>query len=379
MSEQVQSETSLSPLRLDAESEWGLALVGMRCPQCDWHYLGPPSASNARCPHCFGADLMPVETLPDHKPYHPAPEILLPFQVPAATANERITDFAKDIPFAPYDLEADTLRARAQRIYLPVWLVDGDVQAVWDAEAGFDYEVVSHRERYADGGGWNTEETRETRIRWEPRAGQLARHYDNIIAPALESHAALQHALGSYPKHDAQAYSPDKMAGILVRLPDRPPQAAWSDAVPAFRSAAAKECRQAASADHIRRFRWQPAYANRNWTLLLLPVYATYYLDDAGEPQAVLVNGCSGQISGKRRASMQRAQRTSLVISVIAALLFALGLCLGVTGLAVPPLIIVGIVVALAAFVAGIVGASIPIIRASRFNKQVSGSPDASN
>ena len=153
----------------------------------------------------------------------------------------------------------------------------------------------------------------------------------------------------------------------LVRLPDRAPEAAWADAVPAFQAAAGEECRQAASADHIRQFRWSPTYASQHWTLLLLPLYATYYLDDDAEPRPVLINGQSGRVFGVRRASMQRAQHTALIIVAIAAVLFLLSLAVGVAGLAVPPLLAVGGIGGVLALCVGL-GAIIPIVRAWQFN-----------
>ena len=73
---------------------------------------------------------------------------------------------------------------------VPVWLVDGEVQAEWRAEAGYHYQVVSHQDRYEDRrGGWSSREVKETRTRWEPRLGRLKRAYQNLRAPALEEQA----------------------------------------------------------------------------------------------------------------------------------------------------------------------------------------------
>jgi len=367
MSEQPVIETRENVF--DTQSTWGVPLEDVRCPHCDWHYLIPKDDVPAQCPHCFQAELVPLGEAALHLPYQLPPERVLPFAVDAATVRQNVATFASGIPFAPRDLNVDALRARVRRFYFPMWLVDGDVNALWDAEVGFDYEVVSHRERYADGGGWATEEVRENRVRWEPRAGRLDRHYDNIAAPASEGHAAFERALGSYALADACPYDAAGMRDICVRLPDRAQSAAWPDAIPGFQQAAAADVRRASRADHIRRFRWSPEYTNLNWSLLLLPVYATYYLDDEQQPQPVFISGQSGRVSGARRASMQRAQRAALIIAVVALLLFLLGLILGVVGLMLPPLIVVGIVLAVLSFMGGVIGALIPIVRVSRFNR----------
>lgn len=353
-----------------ASSAWGVPLESVGCPHCDWRYFAPPGKADIRCPHCFQADLTPLGEAAAQLPYQLPPELWLPFAVDTATMNRQVETFANDIPYAPRDLNGDALRARVQPLYLPLWLVDGDVTAVWDAEVGFDYQVVSHQERYADSGGWKTEEVRKGRVRWEPRVGRLERHYDNVPAPALEDHPALERALGKYALPDAQPYAAAALRDALVRLPDRAPSAAWPDAAPNFQAAAAAECRQAAQSDHIQKFRWSPKYTQTHWTLLLLPVYATYYLDDESAPQPVLINGLTGKTSGARRASMQRAQRAALITAIVAAVLFALGVLLGVLGMLVPPLLVIGILLAIAAFGGGAIGALVPIVRASRFNRK---------
>lgn len=353
---------------------WGLPLEGALCPHCDWRYFLPEGALPLRCPHCWRADLVPLAE-PSQLPYNYPPELVVPFSLKVDAAAARIAAFAKGIPFAPEDLNPQTLRRRVQRLFVPQWLVDGDVTALWEAEAGFDYEVVSHQDRYADGSGWSTREVRETRVRWEPRVGRLARTYANVIAPALDAEAALKQRVGAY-SGAAQPYAPARIDGMLVRLPDRAPGAAWSDAAPAFHAVAAEECRQACEADHIRQFRWSPEYGALTWTLRLLPVYATYYLDDEGHPCPVLLNGQTGQISGLRRGSMQRAQRWSLIIVAVAAVLFVLSLIAGLIGIAVPPLLVLAGIGGLIALGVGLC-ALIPIVRVWQFNRKTQLSPSS--
>lgn len=345
---------------------WGVSMAGALCPHCDWRYFVPEGKLPLRCPHCFQTDLVPLID-PAKLPYHHPPELVVPFSLKVEAAAMRIEAFAGGIPFAPEDLNPQTLRGRVQRLYVPQWLVDGDVTALWEAEVGSDYDVVSHQERYADGSGWSTREVRETRIRWEPRVGRLARTYENVIAPALEDQAVLHRAVGTYAQ-TAQPFAPALLEDVLVRLPDRSPDAAWPDVVPAFQATAAEECRQACAADHVRQFRWSPAYSARNWTLRLLPLYATYYIDGEGQPCPVLLNGQTGQMSGLRRGSMQRAQRRALIIVAVAAVLFLISLVVGLMGLAVPPLLIVAGIGGLLALGVGL-SALVPIVRVWRFNR----------
>ena len=104
--------------------------------------------------------------------------------------------FRASIPFAPADLNPRRLAGRLRRTYVPMWLVDGGVGAHWQAELGYDYDVVSYQDRFSDTAGWESHEVTETRVRWEQRVGQLSRAYQNIPAPALEGFGLWRERLG---------------------------------------------------------------------------------------------------------------------------------------------------------------------------------------
>ncbi len=357
-------------MMFDLQEIWGTSPVAVVCPQCDRRFLIHDNGVDTRCPHCFEGVLVRMEA--EDVPYLDIalPERVVPFAINGGDVDEAIETFAGTIPLAPEDLGRARLRSRIQRVYLPHWLVDRDVAALWKAEVGFDYEVISHQERYADGRGWQTQEITEDRIRWELRVGRLRRRYENVPVSALKD-ADILKVLGGYTFVRARAYTPDDVKDITVRLPDRSPEAAWPNAVPQFRSRAAEECRRAAQAEHIRGFGWLVNFGEPNWTLLLLPVLTTYYLDDDDEVHTVWIHGESGRIHGRRRASMQRAWRRTGMIAAVAAVAFVLSLILGGIGLVVPPVLAVAAVGAVLALVIGM-GAMIPVLRAWSFNRQQS-------
>ena len=349
--------------------EWGLNLQAVVCERCDWSYLLPAGSAPPRCPHCFQAGLSVLQAGTQDLPYARPPELVLPFSLTSAALAQAIQEFSGGIPFPPKDLEAQGLRNRLSRLYLPMWLVDAEAQAEWKAEAGFDYQVVSHQDQYNEnGGGWSSRQVQEGRIRWEARLGRLERSYQNIAAPALEEDRALKAALGAFDLSAARPFQAEVLKGAFVRLPNRTPQDAWPEAQPALKGAAAEECRQAAGADHIRSFAWQPRFAGQNWTLLLLPILTTYYLDDQKKPQPVLIHGQSGKLSGVRRSSMKSAQRASLNLLVGAGLVFLLSLLLWAGSLLMPMVFVAGVIgMLIAIFLAA--GAVIPPIMSWWFNR----------
>lgn len=343
----------------EIETLWHVPLEAAICEVCDWAYLLPPDAIDAACPHCNQTTVTPLA--PDEVIQLAPPELVVPFTAQQARMRTNMAQFVRGIRFSPPDLSVDTLRARLRPLYIPLWLVDSDVAAQWQAEVGYDYDVVSHEERYA-GGSWQTIEKQETKVRWEQRVGKLQRRYENVSAPALEDQETLQKLLGRFQLDSAESYRSTHLGKAFVRLPNRLSADAWADAEPQFLERAADECRRAAAAQHLRHYQWRPTFSDRRWTHLLLPVYATYYRDDDGNPLPVLLNGQTGRISGRRRASMRQARRYTMVGSALALLLFALALVL---------LLLESTWTAPTALLAAVValGSLFPIINVTQFNR----------
>jgi hypothetical protein len=157
-------------------------------------------------------------------------------------------------------------------------------------------------------------------------------------------------------------------AKSYIAVPDRPKSDAWNEASLEFKKLASDECQAAGAGDHLRNFKWDPQFTNQNWTLLLRPAYASYYVDDEGKPQKILVHGTTGQISGQRRASIKKAQTQALTIFIIAAVIFMLGLIIGAVGLLLPPALVLGGLLLLVGVFVGL-SALIPIFRAWQFNQ----------
>ncbi|MCB8982917.1 MAG: hypothetical protein H6659_03755 [Ardenticatenaceae bacterium] len=351
------------------EATWGRPSALANCPQCDGVFLLPESGETAvPCPFCGQANLtlLGAESVPPQA--ENPPELLVPFSANAAQLPQTLARFAQSTRFAPADLTPQNLHGRLRPLFLPMWLIDADAQAQWQAEAGFDYQVVSHREQFHNG-QWRTQKIEETKIRWEPRLGTLQRRYENETAPALEQHAQLEQTLGKFRRQEAVAYQPQALGKAIVRLPNRPTADAWPEAQEAIKSRAAEECRQAAAADHIRQFRWSVQFAGQNWTQLLLPLYTTYYRDDEGAVRRVFIHGQTGSLRGERRASMKKARRWALGIAVIAAVLFVLSLVLAAAGYFQPDVLLPALITFVLALGVGIT-AVLPLLLAWLMNRQ---------
>ncbi|MCP4415157.1 MAG: hypothetical protein GY805_00950 [Chloroflexi bacterium] len=303
---------------------WGQDWVLEGCANCNGVFVLPPNKVSRRCPFCGQVTLEQMNSGMDRPVYTQPPELLLPFRAKEAQLRSKMAEFVKSVWLAPSDLSEATLLNRLQPLYLPMWLVDAQVQGIWQAEMGFDYEIVSHQEQYRDK-RWQSQRVKEGRVRWEPRMGQLKRMYDNQAAPALEDQQQVEAQIGRFATETQKPFQRDDLAGAIVRLPNRPPEDAWSDVVLDLKTAVSQDCRLACEADRMRGFKWSPNFAKQHWTQLLLPIYTSYYLDDEEQVHMVLLHGQTGVLHALRRASMKRARRIAgIMLTVTAVLLLAM-------------------------------------------------------
>lgn len=327
-----------------ATSVWGASLQPAGCATCKQVFLVESARLGQPCPGCARGKLQPQPVLLRPE----APELLAPFKQSLNSLRPSLDRWVSEVWLRSDDFQTDQLIQRAVPVYWPMWLVDSDVAGNWQAEAGFDYQVKSSQESYGNN-GWQTRDVVETRARWEPRAGQMTRHYDNIITPALSDQKQLLQRTGKYQREQATRYQPEQIRGAAVRVPDLSPENAWSLAQGHLHEAAADECRQAAGAQQIRNFSLRASYEPLHWTQMLLPMYVTWYTDDDGRPQLLYLNGQSGVIGGRRLASQRKGWQMAGAVLVAAAVLFLMALCLAGIGLLFAPLVLLGILAGIAA------------------------------
>ncbi len=348
---------------------WGTTGTVLACPDCQSTYFVTGQAKPAYCPVCLKSNLSSIPSVNELVDKN-SPELITVHKVDNNRINAAITTFSSGIPYPPEDLTPANLAARIIPVFLPAWLIDTHVEARWQAEMGFDYEVVSHRERFDQNAQrWLTQEIKEIRIGWEPRTGRLVRNYSNVGAPAIENDLSILSELGGFHQNDVQNYRSDLVQnGAYIKLPTRIQSDAWNDATIEIHRLANEECRIAGGADHIRNFKWVPSYSEQNWTLNLKPIYSSYYLDDDRNRRRVWIHGTTGKITGIRKSSMKRAQGRALMILIVAAVLFFVGLVIAGIGLVFPPALILGGLVLLAASITGL-AAIYPVFQSWQFNR----------
>jgi hypothetical protein len=307
---------------IDSSAEiWGIAREPAGCSHCKQAHLVEASLVGGICPNCVRGKLESQPALLRQEP----PEHMIPFSQSAEDLYTILKNFTKGVWLRPDDFNPTDLLQRLTPVFWPEWLIDSDVVGYWSAEMGYDYQVKSSEEIYRTG-QWQTREKIETRVRWEARVGQIARRYDNIRVPAMEEHQRLLQTIGGFQTNRVIPYRPERLGQASMRVPDLPPESAWSMAQSNLDRAAGKDCAQASAAQHVRNFNLRAGYESINWTQLLLPVYVTYYTDDQGQAHPVYINGQTGTAGGIRLASQHKGWIWAGVILAIAIVLFVLGL-----------------------------------------------------
>jgi len=351
----------------ETEMLWNTERQPAGCPHCRRVFLVPSDQTGARCPLCRQATLEPQPV----RMRAAEPERMLPFRVGKDKLHAIYENFISGVWIKPEDFTTDHLLQRAIPVFWPLWLVDCDISGQWQMEAGFDYQVQSAKETFS-GGEWHSRKQIEDRVRWEPRLGELTTHVDNVNVPALEEHRNREEITGSYPLQSAQAFLPDQLGNAVMEVPDLPPEDAWPLARPHVDKTAASICTKAAGAQHHRNFVIKANYQNQNWTQFLLPLYTTYYRDDEGQPQIVIVNGQTGKIKGPRLASPERGRKIAGIIAGAAGLLFFLALLSLLLTLVFPPAGIIAALLGILGFGTGI-AAIIPAVWPSQWNRKQKG------
>jgi hypothetical protein len=360
----MQTEASITPVAENVQSIWGLPLQPAGCAHCGGTFLIESRQMGMRCPNCAQGELAPQPALLRPEP----PEKIVPFMKTTTDLEQILSTFVKGVWLRPPDFNADALLQRAVPMYWPMWLVDSNTSGNWQADMGFDYQVKSSQSSYA-GNRWQTREVLEDRIRWEPRMGQIKRHYDNSTAPALSEHIVLQQRMGSYTTQQARNYDTSLLQHSALRVPDLQPEQSWPLVRPQIEQRAAEDCRKASGGQHIRDFSGNLQHQDLNWTQLLLPMYFTYYQDEHNNVHPIYINGQSGTAGGLRLASQREGWKWAGITAAVAAGILLIALLCFVLSRALSQAAVAGTLLAILALFVG-AGAIVPAVWPWQWNRK---------
>jgi hypothetical protein len=351
----------------ESQTLWKTGRQPAGCNHCRRIFLTPSTFIGKICPLCR---LGKIDTQPARlRPVEP--ERFLPFDVSQVELGKIYSNIVSSVWIKPDDFNIKNLQDRTVPVFWPVWLVDSDIKGHWQMEAGFDYRVESSREVYVDG-QWRSIKKIEPRIRWEPRMGELETHVDNVAVFALEEHQNRQQMTGIYQTEKYEPFDPQKLGEAFLEVPDLPPESAWPLAKPIVDKKAGEICQKASGAQHFRNFAISANYAQLNWTQFYLPMYTTYYKDDDGQSQILVINGQTGRIEGPRLASRKRGLRIATIIAAIAGVFFIVTLISLLLSFLVPEAATIAALLGIIGFGTGVI-AIVPAVWPGQWNRKQSG------
>ena len=348
---------------MDLRTAWKTDVQIVECPTCQWKFV-QPNTNQMTCPNCGTAGLNPIVNASEDLIIEP--EKMVPFSVDEDTRNRGVSWLALSVPYPPDDLTEANLLQRLRPVYLPIWLIDADVSGEWTGKFAYQYNVKSVKSAFRQGVGWASREEIEQKYDWKPRAGRLKRRYDNMPIPALQDHQTLMPDASDYYDGNSNAYSVELLGETLVRVPDVMPADSGWEAKQVVEARALEDCRKAVEANEGKDFQWNPQKTDLNWTVLLVPMYLTYYTADDGKRYNIHVSGHHRHADGVLIASESKAReemmrRVTIAAGVIIAAVIALIVLLNF------PLFVV-VVIAIIAGVAAYSWASQPMREVQAFN-----------
>lgn len=286
------------------------------CAACHRVFQVPVHWPVIACPVCQQAQLIPVTT--GGNP--PAIELILKPNLNPENLHDRLTQFCKGTPFAVPDLNPENLMNRILLLYWPMWLTDADLNGEWDAVFGYEYQVESTREQMG-GSGWSSQKVIKTRIKEEPRKGFINRHYDSLISPALHTHQERLSQIGAYDINTMSAFQGGVFGQNIIEVNTLWPKDLDDFVKQELSKLASRDAQKAADAQHPKTFTYYGEFNNFHWTQAIMPIFTCFYEDEKGTRQAIAVNGQTGQVYGRRMASMKKAWLLTGILLVIATII----------------------------------------------------------
>lgn len=319
---------------------WPANFILIGCNHCGLTFMQPESSLNDPCVHCGSHQLELMDPDADRPPNLAPAELAMKLRLNRKRAEEELASWRRKFRFPSKDITDSHLQQRLRLIYVPAWLMDTTLQTQWAADVGFDYEVLSFKEKYK-GSNWTTQQVKRTQKDWEGRAGTISLRYDNLPADAVEEENAfyplvrMGHNADRFV-HEAAKHT-QQSDGVLSSasesssfiLPSRIPADAVTDMLPVLMERAKDDAQQACRADHIRNFKWAPKIQEQNWTKMMIPVWSTWYLDEDERRRMVFLHGLTGNGWGEKIPSMRRAWQVAFIFFAVAFGLMILGAVVG--------------------------------------------------
>ncbi len=304
-------------LAMSRERGFGAPVRTTQCQECGASVSFDETATATECDFCGSAQVLEQEQNRNVI----RPESLVPFQVERGAAKDKFSGWIKGLWFRPSDLKHKAKVSEMSGVYVPYWTFDATVHSNWTAQAGYYYyETEVYTDRDAEGNP--VEKTRQVRrTRWEPAWGSRTDEFDDVLICASKGLPdKLANRLKTFDTSALQPYAPSFLSGwkaeeYAVHLND-----GWKQAVDIMESAQEQRCRRDVPGDTQRFLNVINRFYNETFKHILLPIWISAYRYN-DKVYRFLVNGQTGEVTGKAPVSVIKI---ILFIMVIAAIIAAI-------------------------------------------------------
>lgn len=294
---------------------YGASVRALHCQECGAQVCFPDTLTAIQCDFCGSPQVLAQEQNRNLI----RPESLIPFQVDARAARERFSSWLGGLWFRPSGLARQARVADMSGVYVPYWTFDARVRSDWRAEAGYHYYVTeSVTER--DAQGQTVTRTRQVRkTRWEPAAGARSDVFDDVLVCASRGlPPELATKLEPFDTGALEPYEPGYLAGWKAEEYAVDLDEGWQRAVSRMESSQDQRCRADIPGDTHRNFHAIHRFHDETFKHVLLPIWIASYRY-RGELYRFLVNGQTGEVTGKAPLSFWKVALFVLLLAAIGA------------------------------------------------------------
>jgi predicted RNA-binding Zn-ribbon protein involved in translation (DUF1610 family) len=268
------------------------------CTGCGATLTWAVEAQGLRCSFCGRASLQEKPPLSV-----PAPDLVIPFRIDRAGAEEIFRTWLGRGTFRPGDLRHASALTEMRGVYLPWWCFTVECRAWWTADSN-ETPVFA-------------------RAGWAPKFGGHEKRYEGLIVPASGALTRMEiQALGSYELDDAVPFAPEALEDYPAEVFAVTRKQARLHAGAGFEELLKRDCRTRVPGSRHRNLKLNPLFTGTTASPVLLPVWIMAY-EYGGRPYRFLVNGQTGQADGTAPVS---PWKIAALVLLAAALVVLLGL-----------------------------------------------------
>lgn len=294
---------------------YGTEVRTTQCKECGASVSFSGQTTATQCEFCGSSQVL--EQVANRNVLRP--ESLVPFQVPRDAATQRFSSWLSGLWFRPSDLKHKARVADMTGVYVPYWTFDSTVHSDWTAQAGYYYYVTEiYTEK--DAQGRLVQKTRQVRkVRWVPAWGSRTDRFDDVLVCASRGLPAdLARKLDSFDTKGLRPYDPSYLSGWRAEEYGVDLNDGWKQAVGHMEGVQENRCRRDVPGDTQRFLNVTNRFYDETFKHVLLPIWISAYRYN-DKIYRFLVNGQTGEVTGKAPYSVIKIILFILVLAAIAA------------------------------------------------------------